>query len=461
MRLSSAVSSVAAAAYLFASQSVNAITLDVTDDASIKAAASQIAFTMMGFYTGNNTGDVPGNLPPPYYWWECGGMMGAMVDYWYYTNDTTYNSEVSQALLWQAGPDATFMPANQSKDEGNDDQSYWAFSAMEAAETKFPDPPSTSPQWLAMAQGVFNQQANRWDMTSCGGGLKWQIFFTNNGYDYKNSPSNGAFFAMGARLAVYTNNATYADWAEKTWNWMSDVGLLTANYDVYDGTNDLKNCTDWDRDLWTYNFGVMLLGAAHMYVYTNESSIWLDRVNGILNTTISGVFRNGIMKEITCENEQGQKNYCNTDQLSFKSYLARWMAATARMVPSTYDTIMPILTTSAKAAAAVCNGGTSGVECGSRWDTGGVNDGTLGVGQQMNALQVISALLVQKAPTLVTNTTGGTSKGNDNAGSTGTGSTSKLVTPTVATTSGKAGAGFLTALILCGVLGGSFFMIKE
>lgn len=50
--------------------------------ASIKSAASTIAYGMMKYYTGNNTGDVPGNLPDPYYWWEAGGMFGTLVEYW-------------------------------------------------------------------------------------------------------------------------------------------------------------------------------------------------------------------------------------------------------------------------------------------------------------------------------------------------------------------------------------------
>lgn len=195
--------------------------------------------------------------------------MGNLIDYWFYTGDTTYNELVTQALLWQAGVPATFMPANQSKNEGNDDQSFWGFAAMTAAETNFPNPPSDQPQWLEMAQGVFNQQANRWDTTSCGGGLKWQIFTFNNGYDYKNSISNGAFFAMGARLAAYTGNATYAQWAERTWNWISDIGLMDSQFNIFDGSNDLLNCTDWDRTQWSYNAGVFLLGAANMYKYVS------------------------------------------------------------------------------------------------------------------------------------------------------------------------------------------------
>ncbi len=35
--------------------------------ASVKAAASTVAFGLLKYYTGNNTGDVPGNLPDPYF----------------------------------------------------------------------------------------------------------------------------------------------------------------------------------------------------------------------------------------------------------------------------------------------------------------------------------------------------------------------------------------------------------
>lgn len=45
-----------------------AITLDLTSKDSIKKAAGTAAFDLMKYYTGNNTGDVPGNLPDPYYW---------------------------------------------------------------------------------------------------------------------------------------------------------------------------------------------------------------------------------------------------------------------------------------------------------------------------------------------------------------------------------------------------------
>ena len=236
---------------------------------SIKSVASDLAWDLVSFYTGNNTGDVPGNLPDPYYWWEAGAFFGTLVNYWAYTGDTTYNELTAQAILHQVGPNRDFMPANQTRTEGNDDQAFWAFAALRAAERNFPNPPADQPSWLSLAQAVFNEQAQRWNTQKCGGGLKWQIYTFNSGYTYRNSISNGCFFNIAARLARYTGNATYADWANKVWDWVTDVGLIGPEYHVFDGTSEENNCTDLNHIEWTYNNGVFLLGAAHMWNYVS------------------------------------------------------------------------------------------------------------------------------------------------------------------------------------------------
>ena len=190
-----------------------------------------------------------------------------MINYWYYTGDTSYNEVIMQAMLHQAGPDEVFEPLNQTKTLGNDDQAFWGLAAMTAAETNFTSPPEGSADWLALAQGVFNRQAERWSEEFCEGGLRWQIFQFNNGYNYKNSISNGCFFNLAARLALYTGNKTYADWAEKTYRWTSQVGLISDKFEVFDGTNIDDNCTRRDSNQWTYNNGVFILGTAAMYNY--------------------------------------------------------------------------------------------------------------------------------------------------------------------------------------------------
>lgn len=94
---------------------------------SAKAAAKTIAKDMMSFYKGNEPGQIPGTLLKPYYWWQAGAMWGELVEYWAMTGDAQYNNLVSNSLLFQVGEDRNYMPANASKEEGNDDQVYWHF----------------------------------------------------------------------------------------------------------------------------------------------------------------------------------------------------------------------------------------------------------------------------------------------------------------------------------------------
>jgi len=192
-----------------------------------------------------------------------------------------------------------------------------------------------------------------------------------------------------------------------------------------------------------------------MYNHTNGSEIWKGRVEGLLNAT-SVFFQNGILYEVACETN----GKCNNDQMSFKAYLARWLAATTKMAPFTYDTIMPLLRTSAAAAALQCSGGASGRTCGLKWTNEANYDGTYGVGQQMSALEVIQSNLITQVAGPVTNNTGGTSQGNSAAGS-GSSDTSAATgqfqdSPT---TGDRVGAGFLTTVVLVGVLGGVWWMV--
>lgn len=146
-------------------------------------------------------------------------------------------------------------------------------AALSAAENKFPDPPKDKPQWLALAQAVFNEQASRWDNKTCGGGLRWQIYTFNNGYNYKNTISNGCFFNMAARLARYTGNSTYAQWADTMYDWTGAVGLMDKEYKFYDGTDTTINCTNVNHIQWSYNAGIYLLGAATMYNYVSPPTV--------------------------------------------------------------------------------------------------------------------------------------------------------------------------------------------
>lgn len=410
---------------------------------------------MLSYYTGMKPGDNPGNLPDPYFWWEAGAMFASLIDYWYFTGDDTWNDITTQAILWQAGDDGTFMPTNQTRTEGNDDQSFWAFAAMSAAEREYPNPPDDMPGWLAMAQAVFNTQATRWDTGSCGGGLKWQIFSFNNGWDYKNTISNGCFFNLAARLAKYTGNQTYADWADRIWDWTTSVGFMTDTYEFWDGADDRQNCTNFNKIEWTYNSGVYMFGAATMFNLTEGDSVWRERTQNILDTANAAFFNESIMYERACE----PVNTCQVDQRSFKGYLARWMAASTQMAPFTYDAVMPRLRASAEAAAQTCTGGDDGAACGLKW-AGKQWQGEEDVGLQIAALEVIQSTLITRVDPPVTDDTGGTSQGNPGGGMHHPEPKPGSLTMDI-TTGDRAGAGILTGVVSLVVIGSTGWMIWD
>jgi mannan endo-1,6-alpha-mannosidase len=170
-------------------------------------------------------------------------------------------------------------------------------------------------------------------------------------------------------------------------------------------------------------------------------------VQGLLDATIKVFFPNNIAYEVACEEHMT----CTTDMLSFKGYVHRWMATMTQIAPFTHDQIMTVLQTSTEAAIKQCTGGASGQECGFQWSSGSF-DGSVGAGQSMDVLGAVSSLLVASVPAPVTNSTGGTSVGNNNAGSS---SDSFMGDSSPPTTGDKAGASILTILVLAAA-GGTF-----
>jgi mannan endo-1,6-alpha-mannosidase len=352
-----------------------------------------------------------------------------MIRYWALTGDDTYNSLVGEAMLFQVGPEYEYMPPNQTKVEGNDDQSTWALAAMTAAEYGFPMPSGASQNltWLQYADNVFGSQVLRWDTTSCGGGLKWQIFTFNNGYNYKNSIGNGNFAQLGNRLARFTGNSTYSDWAQKATQWALDISLISPTGRVFDGTDDNKNCSELNHIQWSSSAGTFISSAAYALNQTT-SPFWTSLLYNL--TQSANVFvQDNVLYEVACD----AGDNCSVDQIAMRGILIRALTRVQDLVQDsmssngttdstgpqlTRPVISNILLKSAEAAAATCTGGDSGTECSDKWWTGKW-DGTTGLGQQLNALEIMLANLPAKALESTTSTvnssTPTTSGGNSSA----------------------------------------------
>ena len=390
---------------------VISLDINVNSIPSITSVASTIASGLFRYHNPSSTaGDF--NQPQPWFWWLSGNGWNGLLDHTIYTNTTTYIPSFLTAMSKNIGPNKDFVPPEQVHYEANDDQMYWVYNSLTALEYNFtalPCIPSDSTNgdclnsWLAISTNAFNLFVKRWnaDSTTCGGGLKWQYRTSEGGYYYKNAVTNGGFFQVAARLARYTQNQTYADWAVKIWDWSTRVKIVSDSFHVYDGTWDDngRNCSGVSGDEWSYNIASYMHGAANMYAFTKGDAIWQARVQGLVgaaNQTFFGPVSGaeGIMFERKCE----FAGNCGTDQTSFKSSLSRWMGKTAVLVPDQREGILELLRKSAKGAAAACSG--NGISaCGMKWYTGGF-DGQTDFGTELSALEGVQSLLVMNAPPL-------------------------------------------------------------
>lgn len=354
----------------------------------------------MSYYSGNvtKTDETIAVFPSPYYWWEAGAAWGAMLDYYHYTGDDSYLSTTQEALLSQVGPAYNYMNPVHYDSTGNDDQAFWGFAVLSAAERNVPLPDGSDgiPSWLTLAENLWNSMVVRWNMTHCGGGLTWQIFADNpNGLNYKNSVSNGGFFQISARLARATGNTTYLDWAKRVWDWSESVGFIDTNYWlVYDGADSRNNCSEINPLTFSYSHGIYMYGAAVLANLTGDA-VWQQRVDGMMDGAERRFFTpydnaTNIMYEQACETV----GTCNVDMKSFKGYLSRFLWYSTKMLPSLTPRVETLLGTSALAAAKACSGGDNGTVCGQKWYVGGY-DGVSGLGQQLCALETIQGLLAK------------------------------------------------------------------
>lgn len=394
-----------------------ALQLDVENQDSIKSTAKSLASSIVAAYSETlSTQSIPGLFDEDiYFFWEAGAVLGSLIDYSRLTGDVQYNDLVSQGMQWQLGEFDAFMPENQTAVSGNDDQSYWGLAALTAAEANLPNPVNGT--WAEFAANVFDTQVIRYEIEensngTCGGGLRWQIYSFNLGYDYKNTASNANFFLLAARLAKFTGNATYSDWAEKSFAWARDVGLISKEYFVYDGASTSDDCEQINRLQWTQNHASYTEGAAIMYNMTAGNN-WSDTVTGLMNSTKNFLDDNLVLVEVACE----RNGKCDTDHRAYKGIAVNSYARAALLAPSIEDLVDSMLGASAKGAANACEGTGEEVKCklswtdvDSEWESASAKDGNLG--EVFDALAVVQALLYKNAAPMATSnettTVGGT-----------------------------------------------------
>ncbi|KAI5781241.1 glycoside hydrolase [Geopyxis carbonaria] len=393
-----------------------------------KKTAKDIANSIIVKYQ-KQTDLIPGLLGSNYSFAVNGMMWNTFVDYWALTGDESFVSLTKEALLFQQGPDQNFMPPNQTLSIGNDDQATWALAAMSAVENKFPQ--NADAKWLDLAINTANSVHSRWDTKTCKGGLRWQVFSSNEGYSYKDASSNTKFFQLSARLFAHTGNETYATWANQTHNWLQSSGVISDSWKVYDGIQ-VENCEIGSKIQWTAPIGSLMSGYAYLYNATGDAT-WKDSLTSLWNATSSSpFFVNNIMTEAPCV-IKGKTSTCNIDQLTFKGILAAGMGAAARLVPSLSDSIDKKL--QASAAGAVKADGSQ------FWAQEVTDPKAPGVSEQLSELSVVISTLSSTVNNSTANATDG-----DSATASGTADVKKGAASRVGT------SGMATMALVAGVM---------
>jgi len=232
-------------------------------------------------------------------WWQAGNALETTIDYSRITNTKTYHSNILNTF-------EKHKKSNFLDQWFYDDDGWWALTWIKAYDL------TGETQYLDMAKTIFNNMKGGWDST-CGGGVWWKKKRT-----YKNAITNELFLSVAARLHLRTPGdngpGSYLDWAQRTWNWFKNSGLINKSNLVNDGLND--SCKNNGQTTWTYNQGVILGGLVDLYKSTNDPSL-LAQAQAIADAAIKKLAPNGILRE-PCEPSD-----CGEDGPQFKGIFMR------------------------------------------------------------------------------------------------------------------------------------------
>ncbi|KAJ8110175.1 hypothetical protein OPT61_g6913 [Boeremia exigua] len=389
----------------------NGLDLDVNSQESIKSTAAKLAGDIMTAYKANlsDTG-IPGifrdyrepdlNDSSTWDWkagdqfWQAGAVFEGLIEYSYLTGDTQYDELVSEGMQWQSGEGRNFMPANQSEALFTPAHSTWGLAAMTAAEVGFSKPKDGD--WIDYAKTVFDIQASQFEDESkngtCDGGLEFWI----DPYTVKDMGSNGNLFLLAARLARFTGNQTYAAWADKTFSWAKDVGLIfdrDGKIGVYDNLGIGCAISSFTRH--SSDYGTVTEGAAIMFNMTGAQN-WTETLQGLVRGS-SSLQKDNIIMENGCWTD------CSPITRALKGIAVRALARAVFSAPCATKTLATMLENSAKKAVSACDG-TEDIRCEfnwsgrkSEWNGPRANASYGNLAELFNGMEVVQGLLYLSA----------------------------------------------------------------
>jgi len=259
--------------------------------------------------------------PEVVHWWPSAVGMETIIDYTMLTGSDKYlrvkcsygepvdviSNTFEFAPIWQQAPN--FI------NDYYDDNGWWAITWIKAYDY------TNETRYLEMAKTIFDEMTQGWEKTTCGGGLWWK----RNPDQYKAAIQNELFLVVAARLSLRTNeengSEVYLEWAQRTWEWFKNSGMINRFNLIDSGLDQDNNCENDGKPGYTYNQGVILGGLVDLYKSTGDIEL-LAQAQAIAQTALYRLrYENGVLQDV-CE----PLNNCDGDQEAFKGIFMRYLA---------------------------------------------------------------------------------------------------------------------------------------
>lgn len=261
--------------------------------------------------------------------WHAANALQAFVDYARVSGDRQFDGVVDPAVQ---GFSQWFSPG--SSPGWYDDEGWWGVAVQCAWALTGDD------AYRQTAEAVFEDLANGWDETVCGGGL-WQMR-ANPSYpaNFKSSISNELLLDLATRLYAQddgrppADKQRYLDWARKVWTWFDGAGFAGSDGFVWGGVRPgcgpapLASAADANNPPCTYTQGVVLGGLGRLYAATGDAA-YLDAGIRFANAAVDSMITPDCILRERCERpalSDDDAGNCDDDAKQFKGIFMRYLA---------------------------------------------------------------------------------------------------------------------------------------
>ncbi|KAI5285393.1 hypothetical protein KEM54_000605 [Ascosphaera aggregata] len=254
--------------------------------------------------------------------WQSANIISAVADV--YALDSVYHREQGDSIFANTYAKTPGASGYQGfHNNFNDDMGWWAVAFLNIYDL------TSNRTYLDKAQDLVDFMGQS-SGTPCGGGIWW-----SRDRSYVAAIANELYIQAAAGLANRLNSPSarskYFEIADQTFNWFFNSGIVSEDWVVYDGLQQVSSGENSTSDngtmtceptgaTFTYNQGVILGAAAELYAHNNDDR-YLDLAGNIADATInknSRFMHDGILGDQCDQNES-----CSGDGEEFKGPFVR------------------------------------------------------------------------------------------------------------------------------------------